>query len=101
WSHRFEGGRTATVIASVGYDAPFGLGVAYGQVPSALDEHGFTYAVRAFGRLPVADTLRVDGGVDFEGNRWTVTRAGSPTATTDIVGGSGAGGLGANGGFGG
>jgi len=101
WSHRFDGGRTATVIASAGYDAPFGFGVTYGQVPSTLQERAFTYAVRAFGRLPVAATLRFDGGVDFEGNRWTVARAGSPAATTDIVGGAGAGGLGANGGFGG
>lgn len=101
WSHRFEGGRTATVIASAGYDAPFGLGVAYGQVPTSLEQHAFTYAVRAFGRLPIAATLRFDGGVDFEGNRWAIARSGSPAATTDIVGGSGAGGLGANGGFGG
>ncbi len=101
WSHRFDGGRSLTVIASAGADAPFGLGVTYGQVPTSLDEHAFTYALRAFGRLPVAATLRFDGGIDFEGNRWSLTRSGSPAATTDIVGGSAAGGLGANGGFGG
>jgi hypothetical protein len=37
--------------------------------------------------------------VDFEGNRWTIARSGSPSAVTDLVGGTGSGGLGASGGF--
>ncbi len=99
WAHRFDRGRTLSVTSSVGYDAPFGLGVAFGQTPSSLDEHAFAYATRAVGRWPVTTTLRLDGGVDFEGDRWKVSRAGSPAMVTDLVGGTGAGGLGANGGF--
>ena len=92
------GGRSP-VTSSVGYDAPFGLGVAFGQTPTSLDERAFAYATRAVGRWPITSTLRLDGGVDFEGDRWQVDRAGSPAAVTDLVGGTGAGGLGANGGF--
>jgi TonB family protein len=99
WSHRFDRGRTLSVTSSVGYDAPFGLGVAFGQTPTSLDEHAFAYAIRALGRLPITGALRLNGGVDFEGDRWQVNRAGSPGAVTDLVGGTGAGGLGANGGF--
>ena len=40
WAHRFDRGRTLTVTSSVGYDAPFGLGVAFGQTPTSLDERG-------------------------------------------------------------
>ena len=99
WAHRFDRGRTLTVTSSVGYDAPFGLGVAFGQTPTSLSERTFAYATRAVLRWPVTSTLRLDGGVDFEGNRWQVNRAGSPAAVTDLVSGTGAGGLGSNGGF--
>ena len=99
WAHRFDRGRTLTITSSVGYDAPFGLGVAFGQTPTSLDERTFAYATRAVARWPITSTLRFDGGVDFEGNRWQINRAGSPAAVTDLVGGTGAGGLGANGGF--
>ena len=99
WAHRFDRGRTLTVTSSVGYDAPFGLGVAFGQTPTSLDERTFAYATRAVLRWPITSTLRLDGGVDFEGNRWQINRAGSPAAVTDLVGGTGAGGLGSNGGF--
>ena len=99
WAHRFDRGRTLSVTSSIGYDAPFGLGVAFGQTPSSLDERTFAYATRAVGRWPITSTLRLDGGVDFEGNRWQVDRAGSPAVVTDLVGGTGSGGLGANGGF--
>ncbi len=99
WSHRFDRGRTLSVTSSVGYDAPFGLGVAFGQTPTTLDEHAFAYATRAIGRWPITSTVRLDGGVDFEGDRWQVNRAGSPSAVTDLVSGAGPGGLGANGGF--
>ena len=99
WAHRFDHGRTLSVTSSVGYDAPFGLGVAFGQTPTSLDERAFAYATRALFRWPVTSTLRLDGGLDFEGDRWQVNRAGSPGAVTDLVGGTGAGGLGANGGF--
>ena len=99
WTHRFDRGRTLSVTSSVGYDAPFGLGVAFGQTPTSLDERAFAYATRAVGRWPITSTLRLDGGLDFEGDRWQVDRAGSPGTVTDLVGGTGAGGLGANGGF--
>jgi TonB family protein len=99
WLHRFDRGRTLSVTSSVGYDAPFGFGVSFGTVPTSIAEHTLAYALRAVGRLPLTATLRLDGGVDFEGNRWAIARSGSPSAVTDLVGGSGAGGLGASGGF--
>ncbi|HVV53185.1 MAG TPA: TonB family protein [Polyangia bacterium] len=101
WSHRFDRGRTLSVTSSVGYDAPFGFGVSFGQIPTSIDEHALAYATRAVGRWPLGETLRLDGGVDFEGDRWAIARSGSPAAVTDLTGGAGAGGLGANGGFGG
>lgn len=99
WSHRFDRGRTLSVTGSVGYDAPFGFGVSFGTIPSSIDEHTVAYALRAVGRLPLTATLRLDGGVDFEGNRWAIARSGSPSMVTDVVGGFGSGGIGANGGF--
>ncbi len=101
WTHRFDQGRSLFVTASVGYDTPFGLGVDFGQTTTTLDQHAVDYALRAIGRWPINAMIRLDGGVDFEGNRWVIDRAGTPAAVTDLVGGTGAGGLGANGGFGG
>ena len=75
---RFDAGRTLSVTAAVGYDAPFGLGVQYGTVPTSIDEHSFSYILRALGRWPVSKTVRLDGGVDFEGNRFVIDRLGSP-----------------------
>jgi TonB family protein len=101
WARRFERGRTLSAVASVGYDAPFGLGVQYGQTPTSIDEHALNYGVRALGRLPVAAWLRLDGGIDFEGNRFVIDRTGSASAVTDVVSGTGTQGVGASGGFGG
>ncbi len=99
WSRRFDAGRTLSVTGAVGYDAPFGLGVQYGTVPTSIDEHSFSYILRALGRWPVNKTVRLDGGVDFEGNRFVIDRLGSPAAVTDPVSGLGSAGVGANGGF--
>ncbi len=99
WVRRFDKGRTLSVVASVGYDAPFGLGVDYGQVPTTISEHALNYATRALGRWPLNDLVRLDAGVDFEGNRWVIDRTGSPFTVTDVVSGTSTQGIGSNGGF--
>jgi TonB family protein len=83
WSHRFARGGTFTSTTSVGYDVPFGVGLAFGTVPSKLDQHAFSYAERAVARVPVGAALRLDGGVDFEGQRFAMDRVGAPTAVFD------------------
>ncbi|HXJ21114.1 MAG TPA: TonB family protein [Polyangia bacterium] len=99
WARRFDQGRTLSVVASLGYDAPFGLGVQYGTVPTTIQERSLNYNTRAIGRWPLGDLLRLDGGVDFEGNRWVVDRTGSPFTVTDVVSGTSNQGVGSNGGF--
>jgi hypothetical protein len=101
WARRFDKGRTLSVTASVGYDAPFGLGVQFGTVPTSIDERTLVYGLRAIGRIPLTDAVRLDGGVDYEGNRFTIDRAGAPSAVTDVVSGTSSRGVGSNGGYGG
>jgi TonB family protein len=100
WAHRFDKGRTLSVTASAGYDAPFGLGIQYGQTPTSLNQHAFAYMTRALGRLPITRALRLDAGLDFEGDRFVIDRAGSASAVTDLVSGTGNQGIGSSGGFG-
>jgi TonB family protein len=101
WAHRFARGATLSITSSLGYDAPFGLGVQFGTVPTSVDQHALAYATRAVARWPLLPSLRLDGGVDFEGNRFVLDRAGSPSAVVDPVSGLGSSGVGASGGFGG
>jgi TonB family protein len=83
WTHRLARGGTFTSTSSVGYDGPFGLGASFGDVPSALNQHAFAYATRNVVRLPFGEALRLDGGIDFEGQRFVLDRVGSGALTTD------------------
>jgi TonB family protein len=83
WIHRFERGGTFTMVSSVGYDVPFGLGIQFGTVPSALDQHALGWGTRAIARVPLGDLYRVDAGVDYEGQRFIMDRVGASTLTTD------------------
>ena len=83
WVHRFAHGGTFTLVSSVGYDAPFGLGVEFGATPSNVTQRAFGYSTRAVFRLPVGDALRLDGGVDFEGQRYILDRLGAGSISID------------------
>jgi TonB family protein len=83
WTHRFARGGTFTSVSSVGYDVPFGLGATFGTTPTALDQHAFAYTTRAVARLPLGEALRLDGGVDFEGQRFVMDRVGSGAIAVD------------------
>src|SRR4029077_3922175 len=83
WAHRFQRGATFNLVSSVGYDVPFGLGIQFGTVPSALDQHSFGWATRAVARIPVGDLYRIDSGVDYEGQRFIMDRVGASSLTTD------------------
>jgi TonB family protein len=83
WSRRFARGATFSLTSSLGLDAPFGLGVAFGTVPTSIDQRAFGYATRAVVRLPLGASVRLDGGVDFEGSRFVLDRAGSVSVAVD------------------
>ncbi len=74
WAHRLRSrGGTLTVTSSVGYDAPFGLGVAFGQTPTSLDERTFAYATRAV--APLADQRARSGSTAASTSRGTAGRS--------------------------
>jgi TonB family protein len=99
WTHRFARGGTLSWVTFVGYDVPFGLGVQFGAVPSSLDQHAFAYGSRAVARLPLGDHLHLDGGLDFEGQRFTMDRVGSGAITTDPASAAGSATTGASAAF--
>lgn len=106
--HRFEGGATWSTVASVGYDVPFQVQTVSGSgVTSADDAHVLSYTLRSIARIPIASFLRLDAGVDFEGNAFTVDQraAQALSASGDGIGlpfgGGGGFGIGFGGGFGG
>ena len=99
WTHRLARGGTFTSTSWVGYDVPAGLGVDFGTVPTALDQHSFGYGERAVVRLPIGDTLRLDGGIDFEGQRFVQVRVGSNALNVDPAAAAGGAATNASAGF--
>ncbi|HEY8923237.1 MAG TPA: TonB family protein [Polyangia bacterium] len=100
WAHRFGGRGSFSLTGSVGYDAPFGLGVQFGQVPTSLDQRALSYTLRALATAPLlGDAVRVSGGVDFEGQRFVLTRSGATSLVIDPASAAGNAGMGASGGF--
>ena len=88
WLHRFSNRATLSLIASVGYDVPFQFRVATGDSISSIDPGLLSYTVRAVARIPLTSFLRLDAGLDYEGNRFTFDR------TAAAAGGGGGGGMG-------
>jgi len=76
WSRRLDGGGTAQVVSSVGYEVPLQFGIQYAGIPTSMDARTLSYGLRAVGRLPVAPWLRLDGGIDYEGSRFAEDRTG-------------------------
>ncbi len=92
WLHRFAGRATFSINASVGYDVPFQIQFQRGNSITSVDAETLEYTVRAVARLPLASFLRLDAGVDFEGNRFSIDRTGSATLGQNTGGGGGNGG---------
>ena len=78
WTHRLPHGATLTVTPSLGYDVPIQVNANFGNVPIHIDVRLVSYNLRAVARLPLTSWLRLDAGLDFEGNRWSAS-ATSPT----------------------
>src|SRR6185369_14226947 len=71
YSHRWAR-TTLTITPSVGYDAPFQFNTAFGNTRINIDARTLNYALRAVVRTKVVRQLRIDFGVDFEGNRYSL-----------------------------
>jgi hypothetical protein len=76
--HRFKRRVTLTVTPSIGYDVPFQVNATLGNTPFHIDAETFAYGLRTVVRAPITSWLRLDGGIDFEGNRVTLS-ASAPT----------------------
>jgi TonB family protein len=72
WRHRFEGGATSEAMFSLGYDVPFQFTLNQDNTPRAMDLETFSYTFREALKVPVTDWLRLDAGLDFEGNVWPI-----------------------------
>jgi TonB family protein len=72
WQHRFGRLATLTVTPSVGYDQPFQFKAQIGNVGLSVDVATLEYSLRSAARINVFPWMRLDVGVDYEGNRWTL-----------------------------
>ena len=79
YQHRFENGGTLSFTPSVGYSVPFQLSVAVGTFGFSVDTRSCPYSLRTVLRYPLASFLRLDAGLDFEGDRYGIT-ANSPAS---------------------
>ncbi len=73
WLHRFASRATLTITPSVGYDVPFQFNAQIGNTLIGVDAETFEYTLRGALRQPIGSHLRLDVGVDLEGNRWFLT----------------------------
>src|SRR5262249_1185233 len=70
WRHRMGQGATLETSASVGYDGPFQIAINPGNAPRLVDVETFSYGLRSVAHLPLRPWLRLEAGLDFEGNMW-------------------------------
>ena len=73
WRHRFWKRSVLNVAASIGYDTPFQFKATFGQTTLDVGASTFEYTLRASARMPLSNWLRVDAGIDFEGNAWSLS----------------------------
>jgi TonB family protein len=99
WTHRFAPRGTLSLTGSLGYDVPMGLGVEFGQAATSIDQHALSYTLRAVASWPFTEALRVSGGVDFEGQRFTLDRSGPTSVVVDPAAAAGSAGMGSSAGF--
>jgi len=97
WLHRFAEGATVETTASTGYDVPAQFTFVEGNSPRVVDQQNLAWALRSVARVPLADWVRLDAGVDYEGTRTPVKATFPPSGPPregDPGGGfGGAGGL--------
>jgi TonB family protein len=86
WLHRFKNGATYSMVASAGIDVPYQVQTVTASSISSIDAHLGSYTLRAIARLPVTSFLRVDVGLDYEGNYFTLDQ----TSTAAAIGAGGA-----------
>lgn len=91
YTHRFKSGATWQTTASVGYDVPYQVQTVFNNMVSQNDDgHILSYTLRSVFRIPIARFLRLDGGIDYEGNLFTLDQ----TAAAMLIAGGGGLGLG-------
>jgi hypothetical protein len=74
WQHRFASTRgTLHVTPSFGYDVPFQFKATFGNTQVSVDAGTFEYNLRSAYRQPLGAHVRLDIGVDLEGNRWSLS----------------------------
>ena len=88
WTRRLEGGGTFAITSSIGYDVPLNLGINFGGTASSIDARTLGLTTRAILDVPVRPWLRLFGGIDYEGSRFTQQRSG--VARPPVGGASGA-----------
>ena len=88
WTRRLEGGGTFAINSSIGYDVPLNLGINFGGTASSIDARTLGLTTRAILDVPVRPWLRLFGGIDYEGSRFTQQRSG--VARPPVGGASGA-----------
>jgi TonB family protein len=76
WTRRFGTRATLTITPSIGYDVPFQLRGAFGNIALEVDARTFEYSLRAVARVNLWKELRLDVGVDFEGNVYELSASG-------------------------
>jgi hypothetical protein len=74
WTRRLQGGGAFTWTSSVGYDVPLDLGIRFGGTATSIDARTLSLTTRAVVDIPVRPWLRLFGGVDYEGSRFTQQR---------------------------
>ncbi|HEX8954400.1 MAG TPA: hypothetical protein VF945_21245, partial [Polyangia bacterium] len=91
------GRSTLTLTPWIGYDQPIAANGTFSNTTITFGVTTLAYGLRAVARVPLVSFLRLDGGVDFEGARWTfagsapfagATRGGMGGGFSGSVGGS-------------
>jgi TonB family protein len=80
WVHRFAGRATLSLTTSLGYDVPFQEHIAIAGSTISATPGLLSYTLRAVARIPLASWLRLDAGVDYEGNRFAFARGANSAA---------------------
>jgi TonB family protein len=88
WQHRFGKIATLTVTPSFGYDVPFQFKATIGNINLSVDAETLEYSLRSAARINVFPWMRLDVGIDYEGNRWSLGAL-APSAAMPREGGGG------------
>jgi len=94
WTRRLQGGGVFALNSSIGYDVPLDLGINFGGTATSIDARTLGVSTRAILDVPVRPWLRLFGGVDYEGSRFTQKRSGVARPPVGGASGVGTGGFG-------